>query len=87
MPGACDDVNVTNLNLSSCSRSVVLGQCTKLTEVVKEIKLYNVAREHSWKMDCSIILLPIILPLWTTPHIILDNIMLRSLNFIVFISV
>ena len=54
-------VNVTNLNLPSCSRSVVYGQCTKLTKVLKEIRFYDVTRE----------LLPIVLSLWTTPHIIL----------------
>ena len=47
MPGACDDVNVTNLNLPSYSRAVVFGQCTKLTEVLKELRLYEMTREQS----------------------------------------
>ena len=38
-------MNVTNLNLLSCLRSVVFGQCTKLTEVLKEIRFYDVTRE------------------------------------------
>ena len=38
-------MNVANLNLPSCSRSVVFGQCTKLTEVLKEIRFYDVTRE------------------------------------------